>query len=126
MNNLVNKLNEYLKIFNADGIEFEYDCLHKRMEIRLPVINQQKSVEMHTYGLFNSNDKFFERIPEIYNDIVTRRETAFADISKCGISSYVFAYHMANPGALSFLKMLSSCSSLKEFELKLQVMGYDI
>ena len=127
MNNLVNKLNKYLKIFNADGISFEYDCLHRRMEIRLPVINPQKSVEMHIYGIFNNNDDFFKRIIPIYDEILTRREIDDSIyISKCGRSYYEFAYHMVNTGAILFLKTLSSCSSLKELELKLQIMGYMI
>ena len=126
MNNLVNRLNEYLKIFKADGISFEYDCLHRRMEIRLPVKSPQKSVEMHIYGLFNNNDEFFERITPIYNEILTRREIDSIYISKCNSSYYTFAYHKVNTGALSFLKTLSSCSSLKELEMKLQIMGYGI
>jgi hypothetical protein len=126
MNNLVNKLNEYLKIFNADGIRFDIGCTSMYMWIMLPVKSPQKGIDLHVYRTFDGNDEFFEKIPEIYNDIATRRENTFADLAKLGFCRYSFAYHMVNTGALSFLKMLSSCSSLKEFELKLQVMGYDI
>ena len=126
MNNLVNKLNEYLKIFNADGIGFDIGCTSRYMWIMLPVKSPQKSFDLSFYQEFDSNDEFFEKISEIYNDIVTRREDTFAHLAKYGFCRYSFAYHMVNPGALSFLKMLSSCSSLKEFEMKLQVMGYEL
>ena len=126
MNNLVNKLNEYLKIFNADGINFENYGSLVCMWMMLPSISPLKYVDMRIYEQFNNTDDFFKKITPIYNEILTRREIDCADISKYGKSTYIFAYHMVNIGALSFLKTLSLCSSLKEFELKLQVMGYEI
>ena len=126
MNNLVNKLNEYLKIFNADGIGFDIGCSPRYMWIMFPVKIPPKTIELSFYQEFHSNYEFFKNLPKIYNDIVTRRENAFADLAKYGFCRYSFAYYMMNTGALSFLKMLSSCTSLKEFELKLQIMGYDI
>ena len=119
-------LNEYLKIFNADGISFKNYGSYRYMWIMLPTISPQKSVDMRIYEQFNNNDDLFKKIPEIYNEILTKRKNAFADIAKCGISRYTFAYHMVNPDALSFLKTLSLCTSFKEFELKSQLMGYEI
>jgi hypothetical protein len=135
MENTVNKLNEYLKYLNVTGIRFKFSEVSRFNEVsRFDRIISIMLLRMQThswtcqefteYERFSDINKFFKSIAAIHNELKTRREIALEDISQRSNSIYVFAYHKINPAGIKFLKILSTCNSLEELELKLAIQGY--
>ena len=125
MNNLVNRLNEYLELLTATGIKFEYGEISSQHSHAISILLQSTwNRDFSIYAKFSDIDMFFKNAMGIYNEIKIRRDVALDYMSYHTYSNYKFGYHKINLAGMTFLEILSRCSSLKELELKMQIMGY--
>ena len=125
MNNMVNRLNDYLKLLTATGIKFEYGEISSQHSHAISILLQSAwNRDFSMYAKFSDIDMFFKNAMEIYNTIKIRRDVALDYMSYHTYSNYKFGYHKINSAGMTFLEILSRCSSLKELELKMQIMGY--
>lgn len=124
MNNLVNRLNEYLKLLAVTGIKFEYDVVSQHNHAISILLQSTWNSNFYMYARVSGIDMFFENAMGIYNEIKLRRDNALEHMSCHTYSNYILGYHKINLAGMTFLEILSRCSSLNELELKLQIMGY--
>ena len=123
MNNLVNRLNEYLKLLTATGIKFECDDISSPHNHTILILLQSaQNCNFNVYAKFSNIDMFFKNAMGIYNEIKLIREY----MSYLTHFNFKFGYHKINSAGMAFLEILSRCSSFIELELKMQIMGYDI
>jgi hypothetical protein len=124
MNNLVNRLNYYLKLLAVTGIKFEYDAASQHNHAISILLQSTWNSNFYMYAIFSDINMFFKNAMGIYNEIKIKRDNALEHMSCHTYSNYILGYHKINLAGMAFLEILSRCSSLNELELKLQIMGY--